>query len=144
VFQLAGEEYGVPIEAVQEIVRVPEGLTRVPKVPAFMEGVVNLRGMVLPVVDQRRRFALEEAERNDRQRIMVLMIEGTRTGFIVDQVLEVLKIPRTTIEPAPTLSDAQARLIRRVANLERQKRMILLIDPAALLGAGELAQLEAL
>ena len=59
-------------------------------------------------------------------------------------MLEVLKIPRTTIEPAPTLSDAQARLIRRVANLERQKRMILLIDPAALLGAGELAQLEAL
>ena len=144
VFQLAGEEYGVPIEAVQEIVRVPPELTRVPKVAPFMEGVVNLRGMVLPVVDQRRRFALEEAERNDRQRIMVLMIEGARTGFIVDQVLEVLKIARSTIEPAPTLSDEQARLIRRVANLERQKRMILLLDAKTLLGAGELAEIQAL
>ena len=144
VFQLAGEEYGVPIEAVQEIVRVPPELTRVPKVASFMEGVVNLRGMVLPVVDQRRRFALQEAERNDRQRIMVLTIAGSRTGFIVDQVLEVLKIARTTIEPAPKLSDEQARLIHRVANLERQKRMILLLDATALLGVGELAEIEAL
>jgi purine-binding chemotaxis protein CheW len=144
VFQLAGEEYGVPIEAVQEIVRVPPELTHVPKVASFMEGVVNLRGMVLPVVDQRRRFALQEAERNDRQRIMVLTIEGSRTGFIVDQVLEVLKIARSTIEPAPTLSDEQARLIRRVANLERQNRMIRLLDAKTLLGADELAEIEAL
>jgi purine-binding chemotaxis protein CheW len=136
VFKLASEEYGVPIEAVQEIVRVPEELTHLPKVASFMEGVINLRGMVLPVIDQRRRFALEEAERNDRQRIMVLTIGETRTGFIVDQVLEVLKIARAAIEPAPTLSDEQARLIRRVANLERQKRMILLLDAPALLGAG--------
>ena len=144
VFQLADEEYGVPIEAVQEIVRVPPELTRVPKVASFMEGVVNLRGMVLPVVDQRRRFALQEAERNDRQRIMVLTIEGSRTGFIVDQVLEVLKIARSAIGPAPELSDEQARLIRRVANLERQKRMILLLDAKTLLGAGELAEIKAL
>jgi purine-binding chemotaxis protein CheW len=144
VFQLAGEEYGVPIEAVQEIVRVPPELTRVPKVASFMEGVVNLRGMVLPVVDQRRRFALQEADRNDRQRIMVLTIEGSRTGFIVDQVLEVLKIARSAIGPAPALSDEQARLIRRVANLEKQKRMILLLDAKNLLCSEERAEIEAL
>jgi purine-binding chemotaxis protein CheW len=109
-----------------------------------MEGVVNLRGTVLPVVDQRRRFALPEAARNDRQRIMVLTIAGTPTGFIVDQVSEVLKIPRAAIEPAPALSEEQTRLIRRVANLQARKRMILLLDPANLLEAGEVAALETL
>lgn len=144
VFRLAGEEYGVPIAAVQEIVRVPEELTRVPKSAAFIEGVVNLRGTVLPVVDQRRRFALEEAARNDRQRIMVLTIGGVQTGFIVDSVSEVLKIPSAAIERAPALSEEQAQLIRRVANLEAQRRMILLLDPANLLAAGEIEALEAI
>jgi purine-binding chemotaxis protein CheW len=142
VFRLAGEEYGVPIETVQEIVRVPEELTHVPNAASFMEGVVNLRGTVLPVVDQRRRFGLEEAVRNDRQRIMVLTIAGVSTGFIVDQVSEVLKISRAAIGPAPALSTEQRRLIRRVANLAAQKRMILLLDPANLLQAGEIEALE--
>jgi len=141
-FRLAGEEYGVPIGAVQEIVRVPAELTRVPKVASFMEGVVNLRGMVLPVVDQRRRFGLDHADRNDRQRIMVLTLNGVRTGFIVDSVTEVLKIAAKAIERAPELSDEQARLIRRVANLEAQKRIILLLDPSDLLDAGEIDTLR--
>lgn len=143
VFRLAGEEYGVPTEAVHEIVRVPEDLTRIPRTPDFIEGVVNLRGSVLPVIDQRRRFALPEQPRNDRQRIMVLQIAGSRTGFIVDQVTEVLKLPRSAIEPAPELSAEQARLIRRVANLQAQKRMVLLLDPAQLLDAGEIDALAA-
>jgi purine-binding chemotaxis protein CheW len=142
IFRLSGEEYGVPIGAVQEIVRVPDELTRVPKAASFMEGVVNLRGTVLPVVDQRRRFALPGAVRNDRQRIMVLTIGGVRTGFIVDQVSEVLKIPRAAIEPAPALSEEQAKLIRRVANMESRKRMVLLLDPANLLQSAEIKALE--
>jgi purine-binding chemotaxis protein CheW len=128
VFRLADEEYGVPIGSVQEIVRVPDHLTRLPKAPVFIKGVVNLRGSVLPVVDQRTRFDLDDIQRNDRQRIMVFTIDGVRTGFIVDSVSEVLKIPRSAIGPMPTLSDEQAALISRVANLEKQKRMILLID----------------
>lgn len=144
IFRLAGEEYGVPIESVQEIVRKPDNLTQVPKAAGFIEGVVNLRGAVLPVIDQRRRFALEEAERNDRQRIMVLTIGGLRTGFIVDQVTEVLKIARRSIVSAPALSAGQARLIDRVANLAERKRMILLLDPANLLDPGELGNLREL
>jgi purine-binding chemotaxis protein CheW len=136
VFRLADEEYGAPIAAVQEIVRVPESLTRVPKAPAFIKGVVNLRGAVLPVVDQRSRFALPEIARSDRQRIMVFTIGGIRTGFIIDSVSEVLKIPRAAIGPAPELSAEQARLISRVANLEAQKRIIMLIAVDQLL-AGE-------
>ncbi|MFD2234869.1 chemotaxis protein CheW [Phaeospirillum tilakii] len=138
-FRLMNEEFGVPIEAVQEIVRVPDELTRVPKTPDFIEGVVNLRGVVLPVVDQRRRFGLPAMERSDRQRIMVYTIGGLRTGFIVDAVSEVLRIPASAIGPAPALSEEQQRLVRRVANIERQNRMILLLDVEQLLDGGELA-----
>lgn len=138
VFRLMNEEYGVPIASVQEIVRVPEDLVRVPKTPDFVEGVVNLRGVVLPVIDQRRRFGLRSMERNDRQRIMVYTIRGVRTGFIVDQVLEVMRIPASVIGPSPTLSEEQQRLIRRVANIEKHKRMILLLDIDQLLNTKEL------
>jgi purine-binding chemotaxis protein CheW len=142
VFRLLNEEYGVPIAAVQEIVRVPEALIRVPKTPTFIEGVINLRGSVLPVVDQRRRFGLDGIERNDRQRIMVFTIGGIRTGFIVDSVSEVMRIGARFIDGAPKLSAEQQKLIRRVANLEAQKRMILLLDVNQLLNVKELDALK--
>jgi purine-binding chemotaxis protein CheW len=138
VFRLGAEEFGVPIDSVQEIVRVPETLTHVPKAPASVEGVINLRGSVLPVVDLRRRLGLETIARNDGQRIVVFLIRGVRTGFIVDAVAEVLKVPRNAIEPAPNLSVEQSTLLARMANLEKQKRMLQLIDPAYLLGDSEL------
>ena len=144
VFRLDKEEFGVPIESVQEIVRVPEELTHVPKAPAFVEGVINLRGVVLPVIDQRLRLGLTAAARNDRQRIMVFLFNGVRTGFIVDSVTEVLKIPKTAIEIAPHLSGEQARLIGRVANLEKQKRLIQLIEPSRLIESLELKGLAEL
>jgi purine-binding chemotaxis protein CheW len=120
-------------------VRVPEELTHVPKAPPFVEGVINLRGAVLPVVDLRRRLGLPETARSDRQRVMVFLIAGMRTGFIVDSVAEVLKIPRAAIEPAPQLSSEQGRLLARMANLEKVKRMVQLIEPAHLMDQGELA-----
>ena len=137
IFRLGAEEFGVPIMSVQEIVRVPEALTRVPRTPAFVEGVINLRGTVLPVIDQRTRLGLPLLARNDRQRIMVYLLGGMRTGFIVDSVAEVLRIPRGRIVPAPTLSNEQSQLISRVANLEGDRRMVMLIDPAHLLDGGE-------
>jgi purine-binding chemotaxis protein CheW len=143
VFRLANEEYGAPIASVQEIVRVPDELTRLPKAPSFIKGVVNLRGSVLPVVDQRTRFDLDDIERNDRQRIIVFTINGVRTGFIVDAVSEVLKIPRNAIGPTPALSEEQGRLISRIANLERQNRMILLIDVDHLLEPHEIGAVVA-
>jgi len=139
IFRLGKEEFGVPIDSVQEIVRVPEEMTRVPKAPAAVEGVINLRGAVLPVMDLRRRLGLPQIERSDRQRIVVLMIEGIRTGFIVDSVAEVLKVSKSAIEPAPRLSGEQSLLLARMANLEKQKRMVQLIEPLHLL---EKAQLQ--
>lgn len=144
VFRLDKEEFGVPIASVQEIVRVPEQLTHVPKAPSFVEGVINLRGAVLPVIDLRRRLGLPAVERSDRQRVMVFLIEGLRTGFIVDVVAEVLKIHGSLIEPAPHLSNEQARLLARMANIEKQKRMVQLIDPAHLVDKNELTDLSSL
>jgi purine-binding chemotaxis protein CheW len=144
VFRLDKEEFGVPIESVQEIVRVPDQLTHVPKAPAFVEGVINLRGAVLPVIDQRLRLGLTTTPRNDRQRIMVFLLGGVRTGFIVDSVTEVLKIPKVDIESAPHLSGEQAKLIGRVANLEKQKRIIQLIEPSQLIESLELKSLAEL
>ncbi|RVT47391.1 chemotaxis protein CheW [Rheinheimera sediminis] len=144
VFHLANGEFGVPIESVQEIVRIPEELTAVPKAPAFIEGIINLRGLVLPVIDQRKRLGLDSIARHDRQRIMVFVLGGVRTGFIVDAVTEVLKIPKKLIEPAPRLSAEQARLLGRVANLEQQKRMIQLIEPDHLMDNDEQQKLGAL
>jgi purine-binding chemotaxis protein CheW len=144
IFRLGAEEFGVPIMSVQEIVRVPETLTRVPKTPAFVEGVINLRGTVLPVIDQRSRLGLPLIERNDRQRIMVYLLGGKRTGFIVDSVAEVLRIPRVHIVPAPTMSQEQSQLISRVANLEGDKRLVMLIEPEHLLQGREIQAIEQL
>ncbi len=141
VFRLDKEEFGAPIASVQEIVRVPDQLIRVPKAPSFVEGVINLRGTVLPVIDLRLRLGLTQVERTDRQRIMVFLISGVRTGFIVDQVAEVLRIPKAAIEPAPQLSAEQSRLLSRMANLEKQKRMVQLLDPPHLMAKKELKAL---
>ncbi len=137
VFRLAAQEYGVGIEWVQEIIWVPDKMSRVPKTPEFIEGVVNLRGSVLPVVDMRARFGLERMERNDRQRILVLNLDGTRTGFVVDAMSEVLRVPARAVEDAPRLSEDQARIMARVVNLKEQGRMIQVIEARELLEADE-------
>ena len=143
VFHLDKEEFGVPINSVQEIVRVPDELIHVPKAPAFVEGVINLRGSVLPVIDLRLRLGLPRVERSDRQRIMVFLIAEVRTGFIVDQVTEVLKIAKSVIEPSPQLSNQEGKLLARMANMEKQKRMVQLLDPAYLVEGDELKNLAA-
>ena len=142
VFKLDEQEYAVPIETVQEIVRIPEGLTHVPKTPDFVEGVINLRGNVLPVIDLRKRFDLQEKQRDEHQRIMVFVIDNISVGFIVDSVNEVLKIPKSVIQKSPELSAEQAKIFTRVANLEKQGRIIQIIEPKELLNKEELKELE--
>ena len=142
VFKLDEQEYAVPIETVQEIVRIPEGLTHVPKTPDFVEGVINLRGNVLPVIDLRKRFDLQEKQRDEHQRIMVFVIDNISVGFIVDSVNEVLKIPKSVIQKSPELSAEQAKIFTRVANLEKQGRIIQIIEPKELLNKEELKELK--
>lgn len=143
VLRLGRDEFGVPISAVQEIVRLPDELTRVPRAPEFVEGVINLRGAVLPVIDLRRRLGLPSIERTDGQRVMVFTFDGTRTGFIVDAVAEVLSIPTRAISEAPRLSAEQGTTLSRMANLEQQRRIVQLIAPQHLLGSLEREALNA-
>ena len=133
IFRLGDQEYGLPIAAVDEIARPPEQIARLPKAPAFVDGVMNLRGIVVPIVDLRRRFEIASKEPVAGQRILVLALGGGKTGFMVDSVSEVMKIPAAAVRPAPEVSPEQMRLIGRVANFDAENRMILLIDPAQLL-----------
>lgn len=133
VFTLLQQEYGVPIAAVREIARPPERLARLPKAPAFIDGVMNLRGRVVPVIDLRRRFGLGGTEQASARRILMLEIGGEIAGFLVDSVSEILKAAPDAICPAPELSPEQMRLISRVITVESGGRLILLVDPAQLL-----------
>lgn len=144
VFRLGDEEFGLPIAAVDEVARVPEQITHVPKTPKFLEGVINLRGDVLPVIDQRRRFDLArfEGERH-RQRLIVVRTERHRAGLIVDGVSEVLRVPGEAVEPAPDLTGETTRLIHGIINLDKASRMVLLLDPAELLSRTERRLLDA-
>ena len=133
IFRLGQQDYGVAIAAVGEIARPPEHLTRLPKAPTFIDGVMNLRGSVVPIVDLRRRFELGDPQQAEARRILMLTIGGVTAGFLVDSVSEILKVPTDVIRPAPEVSPEQMRLISRVINLESSERLILLVDPAQLL-----------
>ena len=137
VFRLGDEEFALPISAVDEVAPVPEQITRVPKTPSFLEGVINLRGEVLPVVDQRRRFDMPKFEGDDTRRLIVVRTARHRAGLIVDSVSEVLRSPADAIRPPPELTDDGARLISGVINERTTGRMILLLDPSELLTRAE-------
>jgi purine-binding chemotaxis protein CheW len=143
VFRLGGDEFGLPIDAVDEVAQVPAQITRVPKTPKFLEGVVNLRGDVLPVIDQRRRFEMPRADQLQGRRLVVVRTERHRAGLIVDSVVDVLRIAANAIEPAPDLTDETARLVRGVVNLEQSDRIVLLLDPTELLTRAERGLLDA-
>jgi len=99
-FQVGRETYGIPIASLHEIVRVPE-ITAVPDAPAYMEGVINLRGKIVSVLDLRKRFGKTAGAFHRRSRILVVEHKGRLAGMIVDAASEVLKIPESDIEPAP-------------------------------------------
>ncbi len=125
-FALGSEEYGVDIAQVQEINRMI-AVTRVPQAPPFMEGVINLRGRLIPIVDLRTRFGMERAEHTKNTRIVVTEIGSKRLGMVVDSVSEVLRIPVEQIEDAPDLvAGVDTEYIRGVGKLD--DRLIILLD----------------
>lgn len=144
VFRLCGAEYGVPIAAMREILPVPERLTRVPRAPDALEGLMNLRGSILSVIDLRRRLGLGGTRPEDAQ-IVVLETGATQTGFIVDAAVEVLRAPASAVRPGVGEDGAEAGPVRHVLNLDDGTggRMILLLDPAALVeGTAQVAEAE--
>ena len=142
VFRLGDDEFALPIDAIDEVARVPDQITRLPKTPKFLEGVVNLRGDVLPVVDQRRRFDMPTREGSADRRLVVVRTERHRAGLIVDSVSEVLRCGSEALQPAPDLTGEALALVRSVINLESAGRMILLLDPSELLSRAERGLLD--
>lgn len=124
-FHLASEEYALDILRVQEIIRMQD-LTRVPNSPSFVEGVINLRGKVIPVVGLRKRFGLPHLPPDKHTRIVVVEVNGTVVGLVVDSVSEVLRIAADTIEPPPRLGKVQREYVSGVGKLEN--RLLLLLD----------------
>ncbi len=102
-FHLAGEDYGIEIQYVIEIIGI-QNITDVPDMPIFIRGVINLRGKVIPIMDVRARFGLEERDYDERTCIIVVNIESTEVGLVVDEVSEVADIPEENVEPAPRTS----------------------------------------
>ena len=143
VFRLGDDEFGLPIDAVVEVAQVPPQITRVPKAPKFLEGVVNLRGEVLPVVDQRRRFDMPKLEDHAARRLIVVKTDRHRAGLIVDSVSDVLRTYRENVAATPDLTDEKtARLVHGVINLEKVDRIVLLLDPTELLTRAEQGLLD--
>lgn len=141
-FHLGSEEYGVDISQVQEIIRMVE-ITHVPRAPHFMEGVINLRGQLIPIIDLRTRFAMPRAEQTKSTRIVVTEIGSKRVGIVVDSVSEVLNIPMEHIEEAPDMiAGVGTEYIQGVGKVG--DRLVILLDLTMVITGEEKADLESL
>jgi purine-binding chemotaxis protein CheW len=140
-FKLSNEEFGVDILKVQEINRMLT-ITEVPNSPDFVDGVVNLRGRIIPVIDLRSKLNMPRKEHDNKTRIVVVEIDGTTVGFVVDEVSEVLRIPKNITEPPPSMviKGIDSDYITAVAKLE--DRLLILLDLNKILSQEEGAALQ--
>jgi purine-binding chemotaxis protein CheW len=140
VFELGGEEFGVEIMNVQEIIRMPE-MTQIPQSPDFVEGVINLRGRIIVVVNLSKRFNMRSRDAGDNSRIIVVEIGNAVVGMIVDSVNEVLRIPASSVEPAPELviSKISRNYLKGVGKID--KRLLILLDLARVMTVEEVYEI---
>ena len=139
-FRIGNETYGVRIGSVREIVRVPE-ITIVPNAPEAIEGVINLRGKIIPVMDLRKRFGSAGLQPDKKNRILVVELENSLLGLIVSSASEVLKIPPSEIEPPGTVfAEGESSYVTGVGKLKG--RLIILLDIARLLRQPEFKKFE--
>lgn len=137
-FSIGEEEFGVDILKVQEIIRTME-ITKVPRAEAFVEGVINLRGKVIPILDLRRRFKLPSKAHDKHTRIIVIEMNNMIVGFVVDSVSQVLRIPSNTVEPPPVVAGVDSEYISGVGKL--QDSLLILLDLNKLLSSADLESL---
>ncbi len=135
VFRLANEYYGVDIGAVNTIIRMQE-ITDIPQTPDFVEGVINLRGSIIPVIDLRKRFSLPVADVTKASRIVVVESDRQMIGMVVDAVAETLRLPADAIEPpSPVIASVDAEYLRGVG--KQENRLVILLDLDKVLTARE-------
>ncbi len=134
VFNLGQEEYGLPITKVQEINRLAP-ITKLPQAPSFMEGVINLRGRVIPVIDLRKRFQISIGEYTDDTRVIIVEVTGQTVGIIVDAVTEVIRLSSSNIEPPPPAFILDAQYIQGVGKID--DRLLILLDMDKILSTQE-------
>lgn len=140
VFELANEHYGLDISAVEGIIKM-QSITKMPQAPHYVEGITNLRGVVVPVMDLRRRFGLPAKEHTKDTRIVVVYMNEMKVGMIVDGVSQVLRIPEDAIEPAPPMTTSvNSALNRGIAKLENQ--LVILLDLSKVLSVEEEQELN--
>ncbi|WIJ25843.1 chemotaxis protein CheW [Devosia sp. RR2S18] len=137
VFELGPERYGLPIAAVQEVLRLPETITRLPNGPRFISGIVNLRGRPVPVIDQRQRFDAPASAETVQPRVIVVTVGDLQAGLVVDAVSEIVSVPSSEVVAAPPLSAEGSTVFNRVVHFGKDGELILLIDPAELLSRAE-------
>ena len=141
-FSIGEEEFGVDILKVQEIIRTME-ITKIPRTQDFVEGVINLRGKVIPIIDLRQRFGLDSKSHDKDTRIIVIEINMMIVGFVVVAVSEVLRIPASTVEPPPpVVAGLESDYISGVGKLH--DRLLILLDLDKLLSCEDLAALSQL
>lgn len=146
VFTLADEDYGVDISAVDGIVEM-QAVTTVPQAPGFVEGVISLRGEVLPVIDLRKRFGLPAEKTTKETRIVHIELDGTKVGMVVDAVTEVLRISEENVEaPSPLVTPVSSGFITGIAKVDDGEgdpgRLIILLDLAKVLSSEEQSELQ--
>ena len=140
VFELADEHYGVDIAAVEGIIKM-QTITSVPHAPSFVEGVTNLRGSVLPVLDLRKRFGMPKTDYTSETRIVVVEMGGNSVGMVVDGVSEVLRVPENAVEPpSPLVTSVDSAFITGIAKVE--DRLVILLDLSKVLSTKESAELQ--
>lgn len=126
-FNLDREEYGVYVLKVREIIRM-SNVTRVPNTPYYVEGVINLRGKVIPIISLRKKFALPEVENDKQTRIIVMDVDGELMGFIVDAVSEVIRIASSEIQPPPAVVNGGLEQEYLSGVINRADRLLVLLD----------------
>jgi purine-binding chemotaxis protein CheW len=141
IFRLAGEEFGLDISQVREIIRMQD-VTPMPKAPDFIEGVINLRGQIVAVMDLAKRFGLKAAARTEKTRIVVTEVKDNTVGLVVDEVPEVLRISEADVEATPEMIESQihAEFIRGVGKLAN--RLIILLNVDKILSREEAKQVS--
>ena len=126
-FNLEKEEYGINVLMVREIIRMIN-ITRVPNTPHYVEGVINLRGKVIPIISLRRKFDLADAQYDKRTRIMVMEVVGEMMGFIVDEVSEVIRISENEIQPPPPVVSGGVEQECMAGVINQAERLLVLLN----------------